>query len=366
MSYFRKNIKNMDGYTPGEQPKVSSLIKLNTNENPYPPSPQVLRALKNFDFTNLKLYPNPTADDLRDQIAYKYKFKRENIIVGNGSDDILTIVIRSFLGENEKAACFTPSYSLYPVLTQIQNSEIIKIPLKEETFAFPEELLNTNSILFKSISNTKIFFITRPNAPTGTNINLDMLDSFCSIYKGIVLIDEAYADFSEDNAVPFLNKHSNVIVSRTLSKSYSLAGLRLGWAMASPEIISGMMKVKDSYNVNTLSQVLAIKALKDTDHFDTTIEKIKNTRVYLTQNLNSLGFDVLPSQTNFLFVKVPNVSKGAYKLFQYLRDNKIIVRYFPGIITENYIRITIGTDEQIEKLLILIKTFINSNDKNEF
>jgi histidinol-phosphate aminotransferase len=355
MSYFRKNIEKMSGYTPGEQPKICSLIKLNTNENPYPPSPKVLSALKNYDYSKLKLYPNPKADRLREQIADMFDLKRGNIIVGNGSDDILTMTVRSFVGENEKAACFTPTYSLYPILTQIQNSKIIEVPLVGESFFFPKELLDSSSEVYKSIENSKVFFIARPNAPTGTDINLKQLDSFCSIYKGIVFIDEAYVDFSEDSAIELLKKYQNVIVSRTLSKSYSLAGLRLGWAMASSEIISGMMKVKDSYNINSLSQILAIEALKDSNYFFSTVEKIKSTRDNLTHQLNNLGYYVLPSQTNFLFVKVPD--GRASTLFEYLRENKIIVRYFPEKITADYIRITIGTDEQVEKFLNIISKF---------
>ena len=353
MSYFRENIDKMRGYTPGEQPKVDSLIKLNTNENPYPPSPNVIKTLKSFDCTRLKFYPNPTADDLRNELANMFTLKKENIIVGNGSDDILTMTVRSFVGESEKAACFTPTYSLYPVLTQIQNSEIIEIPLEAEKFSFPKVLLNRDSETFKKIKKTKVFFIARPNAPTGTDLDLKMIDEFCFLYKGIVFIDEAYVDFADKSAISLLKKHPNIIISRTLSKSYSLAGLRLGWAMASKEIISGMMKVKDSYNVNTLSQMLAIEALKDYTYLNSTVKKIKATRTFLTQELTSLGYNVLPSQTNFLFVKIPN--NKASELFNYLRNNRIIVRYFPGKTTGNYLRITIGTEDEIKVLLITLK-----------
>jgi histidinol-phosphate aminotransferase len=355
MTYFRENIEKMNGYTPGEQPKTEIVIKLNTNENPYPPSPKVSAALKNFDAVNLKLYPNPTADNLRNQIAKKFNLMQNNIIVGNGSDDILTIVVRAFVGENESAACFTPTYSLYPILTEIQNSKIIQIPLNGENFAFPEDLLNKDSAVYKKIESTKIFFIARPNAPTGTNIDLTKISSFCSIYNGIVFIDEAYVDFSENTALSLLSKHPNVIISRTLSKSYSLAGLRLGWAMASSDIITGMLKVKDSYNANTLSQVLAIEALKDTNYFNSTVTKIKKTRERLTEELIKLGFYVLPSQTNFLFIKCPK--NKAHDLFQYLRNNNIIVRYFPEKITKKHIRITIGTDKEINQLLSVLKRY---------
>ena len=358
MPYFRKNIEEMQGYTPGEQPKAEGLIKLNTNENPYPPSPKVAECLKSIDYDKLRLYPDPLSDELRDTIAGQYGFKKDNIIVGNGSDDILTIAVRSFVGEKEEIGCFEPTYSLYPVLAKIQNAEIVKIPLLEEdNFSFPDELLDKNSTLFQTIKNAKLFFIVRPNAPTGTAFEIEKIERFCNIFNGIVFIDEAYADFAEDNCINLVKKHPNVIIGRTMSKSYSLAGIRLGWAIASKEIIEGMMKVKDSYNVNYITQQLALAALQDQKYFQQTISKIKLTREKLCHDLANLGFKIIPSQANFVFVSPPN--GNAKKLFSFLRQNKILARCFPGKATEKYIRITIGTDEEIEVLVKHCKRFIS-------
>jgi len=362
MTYFRKNIEEMQGYTPGEQPKTthaSSLqpIKLNTNENPYPPSPEVEKTLKSIDYEKLRLYPNPTADKVRNTIADIYGVKCDNIVVGNGSDDILTVAIRSFVGENQSIACFEPTYSLYPVLAKIQNATTLKIELDENLgFAFPMELTDNTSDLFKSLNKVKLFFITRPNAPTGTVFDITSIDKFCAIFKGIVFIDEAYADFSEDNCLELQKKYSNVIIGRTLSKSYCLAGIRLGWAIADKQVINGMMKVKDSYNINYITQELSVAALLDQNHLNKTVSRIKQSKERLVNNLINLNFSVIPSESNFIFASPPD-KKGS-QLFEFLRERNIIVRYFPGKITSKYIRITIGKDKNIDKLIECCKNYI--------
>jgi histidinol-phosphate aminotransferase len=359
MTYFRKNIEEMQGYIPGEQPKTQSLIKLNTNENPYPPSPKVAECLNSVDYDKLRLYPDPAADKLREVIAKLYVYHRENIIIGNGSDDILTIAMRSFVGEKEKVACFETTYSLYPVLAKIQNAVIAKIPLSEkDNFEFPIQLLDDKSKLFLSIKDAKLFFITRPNAPTGTVFDIGLVEKFSSIFKGIIFIDEAYADFAETTCIDLVKKYPNVIIGRTLSKSYSLAGIRLGWGVANETVINGMMKVKDSYNINYITQKIAISALEDQFYFKKTISTIKKTRDHLSEKLINVGFKVIPSQSNFIFVSPPN--GNGKELFEYLRKNNILVRYFPGKLTGMYMRITIGTDQQIDKLYCYCKNFIVS------
>ena len=347
----------MQGYTPGEQPKIKSLIKLNTNENPYPPSPAVLNFLKNADYEKLRLYPDPMADQLRTEIANLYGYKKENILAGNGSDDILTIAIRSFVSENEKIGCFEPSYSLYPVLARIQNAQTVKVTLTEEdNFEFPRELLDTKSNTFASIKDVKVFFLTRPNAPTGTAYDINLIERFCAIFKGIVFIDEAYADFAEESCVNLVKEYQNVIIGRTLSKSYSLAGIRLGWAIADEKIIEGMIKVKDSYNINYITQQLAIAAINDQPYLRSTIKKIITTRKFLSESLSNLGFKVIPSQSNFLFASPPG--NDGEQLFKTLRKHNIIVRYFPGEITGKYIRITIGTKDDIDKLVSVCRDLL--------
>jgi len=344
-SYFRPEIDAMSGYTPGEQPKVMDLLKLNTNENPYPPCPAVLNGLKSANGERLRLYPDPTADKLRDAIAKVYGYKRENIIVSNGSDDMLTITFRALTDAKRPVAFLEPTYSLYPVLADLQGCQTIEIPLKKD-FSIKDNLL-------EKAAPANLLIITRPNAPTGNCIAIEDMRKICSEFEGVVLIDEAYADFSDDNCVDFVQEFSNVIVSRTVSKSYSLAGLRLGFAIASPELITGMMKVKDSYNVNMLTQYLAEAAISDQSYLNQTVNKIKASRTKLTAELKALGFEVVDSQSNFLFASPPD-SDGE-KLFNALRKENIIVRYFPGEKTGKYIRITIGTEKQLQRLVVFLQ-----------
>lgn len=344
-SYFRPEIDAMNGYTPGEQPKVMDLLKLNTNENPYPPCPAVMDGLKDIDAERLRLYPDPSADKLRDAVAEVYNYKCENIIVSNGSDDMLTIAFRAFTDTERSVAFMDPTYSLYPVLADLQGCQCVKIPLKKD-FSIDNDFL-------KKAAPANLLIITRPNAPTGNNIALDDMRKICSEFDGIVLIDEAYADFSDDNCIDFIHEFSNVIVSRTVSKSYSLAGLRLGFAIANPELIAGMMKVKDSYNVNMLTQYLAELAIRDQQYLNKTVAKITASREKLSKELKALGFEVVNSQSNFLFAAPPD--GDGEKLFKALRGQNIIVRYFPGESTGRYIRITIGTEEQLQRLLEFLK-----------
>ena len=341
-SYFRPAIDAMSGYTPGEQPKVMDLLKLNTNENPYPPCPAVLNG---FNDERLRLYPDPTADKLRDTIAEIYGYKQNNIIVSNGSDDMLTIAFRAFTDAQRKVAFLDPTYSLYTVLADLQGCQYIKLPLKDD-FSISDDLL-------EKAAPANMLIITRPNAPTGNCIALDDMRRICSDFDGIVLIDEAYADFANDNCIDFVREFSNVIVSRTVSKSYSLAGLRLGFAIASPEIIAGMMKVKDSYNVSMLTQYLAEAAIKDQEYLNKTVAQIKDSRNKLSSELKNLGFTVVDSQSNFIFASPPD--GDAEKLFNTLREENIIVRYFPGEKTKKYIRITIGTEEQLQRLVQVLR-----------
>jgi histidinol-phosphate aminotransferase len=345
-SYFRPDIDAMSGYTPGEQPKVLDLLKLNTNENPYPPSPAVTEALESTDIKRLKLYPDPTADKLRDTIAEVYGYKRENVIASNGSDDMLTIAFRAFTDKERKVAFLDPTYSLYTVLAGLQGCDYIKIPT-DDNFE-----INTDDLL-QQAAPANLLIITRPNAPTGNCIALDEMRKICAEFDGVVLIDEAYADFAEDNCIGFAHEFSNVIVSRTVSKSYSLAGLRLGYAVACPELIEGMMKVKDSYNVDMLTQILGETAIKDQQYLRGNVNKIISSRSKLADELRQLGFKVVDSQSNFLFASPPD--GDAEKLFKALRSENIIVRYFPGDATGKYIRITIGTTEQLERLTNFIR-----------
>ncbi|MBO5960123.1 MAG: aminotransferase class I/II-fold pyridoxal phosphate-dependent enzyme, partial [Lentisphaeria bacterium] len=245
VSYFRPAIDAMLGYTPGEQPKGTDVLKLNTNESPYPPAPGVRKMLADFDYERLRLYPDPMATEVRSEIAALFGLTYENVIAGNGSDDILNIAIRCFCDAERPVAFLDPSYSLYPTLAKLQGAEFIRIPLTEN-FDIPENVLDL-------AQKGNLFFIARPNAPTGNLLSKDAMHHICRNFKGIVVIDEAYADFSEDNCMDFVKLYSNVIITRTFSKSRSLAGLRFSFAVAHPKIMDGMMKMKDSYNVSMLT-----------------------------------------------------------------------------------------------------------------
>jgi len=359
-NYFTEKIRKMAGYTPGEQPKLPSLIKLNTNENPYPPSPAVTNVLKHLDLSRLRLYPDPNATQLCSTIATLFELEKENILVGNGSDDILTIAVRSFLSEGELMLTFYPTYSLYPVLANIQGANIFQKKLPEN-FQITDSYIN-DLIKSDEFKKAKLFIIARPNAPTSNSFPKNMIEKICKTFNGIVMIDEAYADFAEDNCVDFIKKHKNVLIARTMSKSYSLAGLRVGWAMADKEIITGMYKVKDSYNVSLLSQIIASEALQDRIYFEKCIHSIKTTREKVTESLYALGFTVIKSYANFLFVSPPD--NLALNLFNFLRSDNIVVRYFNSPMTDKYLRITIGTELEMEKLLTSLKKYLNLTKVN--
>ena len=340
ISYFRPGIDAMEGYAPGEQPKTGNIVKLNTNESPFPPSPGVKQALLEFDTARLRRYPDPVSSLLREEISAMNGYEPENIITGNGSDDLLTILTRCFTDENRAMACFDPSYSLYPTLADLQGCRCIRIPLTE-SFDIPDDAL-------ERAAGANLFLIARPNAPTGNLFAKAAMDKICSGFKGIVVIDEAYADFSRDNCLEFVKKYSNVVITRTFSKSRSLAGLRFAFAVAHPKIIAGMMKMKDSYNVSMLTQKLALASLRDSAYFEKCVSEIKANRIFLAEGLRALSFEVLPSETNFLFVKPP---ENAGKYFQDLKCRNILVRYFPMERTCSFVRITVGSSDEIAALL---------------
>ncbi len=348
-SFFRPEIDAMAGYTPGEQPRDKKYIKLNTNENPYPPSPKVAETIKDFDYSLLRLYPDPVFCELRKTIASLHGINPENIFVGNGSDDILTVVTRCFCDSERWMTCCKPSYSLYSVLAQIQGCKCLEIPLsRKNAFQLPANFA-------KLSKKSALIFICRPNAPTGNAFPLEQVKKICSENKdSVILIDEAYADFADDNCMSLIGKFRNVIVMRTLSKAYSLAGLRLGYAMSSSEIINGMMKVKDSYNVSMFAQRIAISAFKDQKYLKKTVAKIRKTRKYLSEKLVKLGFSVFDSQSNFILTEPP--SKNAAELYSALKNKGILVRYFPQKETKTFVRITIGTDDEINLLIQAIRS----------
>ena len=338
MNYFRENIQSTSGYIPGKQPKNEDVIKLNTNENPYPPSPKSVEALNSYLIDNLRKYPEPVSQPVKDAAAQVLGVQTEEVLVGNGSDDILTVIFRSFAGEQDTIGWLNPSYSLYPILAEIQGAKQRFVEL-DENFELPDDLA-------ERAKGCSLFLITNPNAPTTNSFCKNKIRQFCKEFDGIVVVDEAYGDFAETNCLELYTEFPNVIVTRTFSKSYSLAGIRVGMAFANRELTAGMHKVKDSYNVNALSQTMAAAALLDVDYFNETVSKIKATRSRTEKELTNLGFQVKPSQTNFVFA-IPPIDAAEY--FQALNDRNIIIRYFKGGRTGKYVRITIGTDEEMDR-----------------
>ncbi len=349
-SHFRPEIDNMAGYTPGEQPKEPNIIKLNTNESPYPPAPGVAKALACFDAAKLRLYPDPLCTAVRAEIAVMTGYSPENIIAANGSDELLTIITRCFTDAMRPMVCFDPSYSLYPTLAALQGAKCLRIPLTDD-FEVPEDVL-------KQAEEANLFIIARPNAPTGNLFPKSRMEKICADFHGIVVIDEAYVDFSRDNCMDFVKNYPNVIVMRTFSKSRSLAGLRFGYAVAHPKIIEGMVKMKDSYNVPTLTQKLALASLWEKSYFDTCIARVKTNREVLSIGLKELNFNVLPSEANFVFAAPP---KNAKNFFLDLKRRNILVRYFPTARTCSYVRITVGSIEEISVLLKTTKEILSEN-----
>ncbi|MBI1884440.1 MAG: histidinol-phosphate transaminase [Chlamydiae bacterium] len=339
MSLFRPAVEKMKGYVPGFQPKGLGFIKLNTNENPYPPSEKVLNALKEAVNARVRLYPDPVADELRMELAKAFRFPKDWIMVGNGSDEILNLAMRAGVEKNDKVLITEPTYILYEVLAQMQEAKIIRLELDED-FNLPKQV-DTRGI--------KMTFISNPNAPTGALFGREQLRKICRASKGIVLIDEAYADFAKENCLDFVREFKNVIVTRTLSKSYSLAGLRIGFAIARPQVIETLMKLKDSYNVNRLSQVAGIAAIRDRGVMKRTVQQIIRDREFLIQHLERLDFSVIPSQTNFIFVK--HARYDAFKLLKELERKKILVRFFNRPRLKEYLRISIGRNQEMIKLV---------------
>ena len=344
-SYFRPEIDAMAGYVPGEQPKMADLVKLNTNENPFAPSPEVEKVLKNFDCSRLRRYPDPMADRFRDAVASFWGVQRSNVIAGNGSDDLLTMIFRAFTSPELPVAVLDPSYSLYPELAAMQNAPVIKIKLAEKTFALPGDLL-------EQAKEANLLMIVRPNAPTGTLFPKETVKEICEKFDGIVVIDEAYADFASDNCIDFAKTMDNVIVIRTFSKSYAMAGIRLGYGIACETIISGLMKLKDSYNIDMLAQALGEASFCDHAYFTEKRGEVIKMRTALAEDLKKRGFYVPESESNFLFVSPPD--GDGRTLFEELRKRAVIVRYFSAPATAAYLRITIGNPEENARLIAAI------------
>ena len=345
MSYFRDNIEALDGYVPGFQPAGTDVVKLNTNENPYAPSPKVMEAIRSIAGEKLRRYPQPLGDDFRKAAAEVLSFSPENILCANGGDDLLTIALRSFCDEGRALAYPVPTYSLYPVLAKIQNCPVVEVAFGPD-FSLPDGLADTDASLV---------IVCNPNAPTGTFVEPDKMGELAARLKdrSVLLIDEAYVDYAKANCLELVRDHDNVIILRSMSKGYSLAGMRFGYAVACESLIAGLMKVKDSYNVDAVAIAAATAAIRDHDYFRTNIEKIKAQRAELIEALKDMGFVVAVSETNFILAKCAECS--AEEVHAKLADRRIYVRYFnlPGL--DDKLRITVGTKEQNDKLVAALR-----------
>ena len=356
----RPLVRDLHAYVPGEQPKIKGLIKLNTNENPYPPSPKVLAAIKQAVDGRLRLYPNPTAQPLREALARHHGCGPENVFLGNGCDECLAYAVRAFVepaedmniwrkrGHRTAATVqyFSPSYSLYPVLADIHGAEHNEVPLNPDLSIPPVSLLRRAGAWDFGAALT---FITTPNAPGGRGYPTAELDRLCQSMRGVVVLDEAYADFAREDALALALHHRHVLVARTFSKAYSLCFQRVGYCVGHPELIQGLDKIRDSYNVNGLGQVAALATLEDLAHYRANIQRIVATRDETSRRLIELGFDVLPSEANFLFVKPPGAPAEAW--LKGFRENKILVRWFDQPATRARLRMSIGTPEEMNSLV---------------
>ncbi len=345
MSFFRTSIDEMQAYEPGEQPRPGTrVIKLNTNENPYPPSPRAIEAIRGLDGESLRKYPDPMSTSAREAASNIYDIPADYIMAANGSDEILAYIARACLEPGRKMVYPVPTYLLYPVLGRMQDCDCVEVPYDED-FRIPVKKLIE--------AGGAVTIICSPNNPDGNTAPLDDLETLAKSLPGLLVIDEAYCDFASENAMGLVKRFPNVILLRTLSKGYSLAGLRLGFGIANPDILKGILKVKDSYNVSATAIRIGTAALLDQDYLNETVSRVIESRKKLAADLAILGFRVWPSQSNFLFVKPPG--GNAEYVFKSLRNRGILVRYFnrPGI--NDKLRISVGTPEEMDVLIETLK-----------
>ncbi|HJP34169.1 MAG TPA: histidinol-phosphate transaminase [Candidatus Latescibacteria bacterium] len=347
-SAFLPHIASMAGYLPGEQPRDSHVIKLNTNENPYAPSPLVLARLRAAVDNGLRRYPDAGANGIRQRLAALFAFPAEQFVIGNGSDELLNVALRCFAGPGDTVAYATPSYPYYAKLIDLQAAQAVPVEFGDD-YRLPPALSGTNAA---------VTFVPNPNSPTGTAVSSTDLDDLAADLDGILVIDEAYVDFCQEGALDLVRRRDNVIVMRTLSKSFSLAGMRIGYCVAAPEVAAGLWKVKEHYNVNSLSQIAAEAALDDIGWMQSNAERIIATRGRLTTRMRDLGFHVWDSAANFILCRVPT-GADACRLHANLRDQGILVRYFPdNPRLADCLRISIGTDDDMDLLLKVLKRLV--------
>ncbi len=346
--FFLPHIARMQGYIPGEQPQEGGYIKLNTNENPYPPSPLVLERLRAACGEDLRRYPDPGARLLRRRLGQLFGVEVEETLVGNGSDELLNIALRCFAGPGDTVVYPYPTYAYYEKLIQLQDARAAAVDFGED-FSLPEEIL---------VPGARLILLANPNSPSGTLLPLPVVEEIAARAEGLVLIDEAYVDFSAGGCVALIHRHPNAVVVRTLSKSFSLAGMRLGFGFAAPELVAGMWKVKDHYNVNRLSLVAAEAALEDLETMRANAARIRATRQRLTQRLRGLGLHVWDSEANFVLAR--SSAPPAFWLYEQLKQRRVLVRYFAQRRLEDCLRITVGTDAEIDDFLGVLEELLQA------
>lgn len=347
---WRDNLIKIEPYVAGEQPNKTDFIKLNANENPYPPSPKVMKAIREFDASRLKKYPSANAVPLVAAIAKREGLNSENVFVGNGTDDVLLLCFRAFFNSDKPV--------IFPDITYSFNTvwcDILRIPY--ETIPVDADF-NINSADYVRPNGGVV--IANPNAPTSIGRGLDFIREILENNRdSVVIIDEAYVDFGGTTALPLLKEFDNLVITRTFSKSRSMAGMRLGWAMGSADAISAIYAAKDSMNsypVDSLAQVAGIASIEDEEYFQSTLKRVISTRERFTKELRKMGFKLPDSQTNFVFATHPDIP--AHEIFGYLKDKDIYVRWFNKPMIDNYLRITVGTDEETDKLIDVLRELI--------
>lgn len=343
MSTWRDNLRTIEPYVPGEQPNLPDMIKLNTNENPYPPSSKVVEVLKSFDCDSLRLYPDPNSQLLADALAKRYGLASDQVFLGVGSDDVLAIAFMTFFNSKKPVLFPDITYSFYDVWAELFQIPYERPALDEHFDLIREDYYKENGGVV----------IANPNAPTGVLQNMDFLRDVIEHNRDVVvIIDEAYADFSESSALELTKEYDNVLIVQTYSKSRSLAGMRIGYAMGNPELIKAMNDVRYSYNsypMTRLSVALGVAALEDETYFQDTVAKVIETREWTKEQLKRLGFSFRDSRTNFIFAAHESVP--AVQIFDALREKHIFVRHFSQKRIDNYLRISIGTREEMERFI---------------
>jgi histidinol-phosphate aminotransferase len=345
------HVAAMSPYVPGEQPQGGGWVKLNTNENPYPPSLRALEAIRLAlvnDGAALRLYPSPDSAPLREAVARFHGCEAADVVAGNGSDDILNLLIRAYAGPGRPIGMLNPSYSLYPVLAAAQAADVVKVEVTDALGVGVDAVAKCGAA---------IFFLTNPNAPLGVAFATDVVRAVAKAFPGLLVVDEAYAAFADDDCVALVREFPNVVVTRTMSKAHALAGLRVGYALCPPSVAEVLHRVRDSYNVDRLAQVAAAAALDDREWLDVTVTRVRATRDRLAGALGKIGWQVNPAAGNFVLAAPVSTKRAASvetaaHCFEFLRARKILVRRFPHHrLTEKSLRISVGTEQETDVFL---------------